>query len=164
VIGLVEYEEDDDDGDRFDARRRSVLLFVAFELSSDTKVYFTKGILADVRGPQLGERLAHRTDGVLHRSRSNGFTFWGVASIAVALREDLYDGDGVVPVADEGFDVVFQAELFPTGPMRLRCFGAFSSDAKSGLFLDKAEIKAESVAPRSWNCCQGIVCGKARSK
>jgi hypothetical protein len=148
VVGLVEDVNDDDDGDRFDARRGSVLLFVAFELSCDAKIYFAEGILADVRGPQLGERLAHRTDGVLHRSRFNGLSFGGVSSVAVALGEDLDDGDGVGAVAYKGVEVVFQAELLPTVPMRIRCFGAFSSDAKSGLFLDKAEIKAESVSAR----------------
>jgi hypothetical protein len=76
----------------------------------------------------------------------------------------LDDGDGVVAVLEERVDVVRQAELFPTAPMRIRCAGTFSSDPKTGLFLDKAKISAESVSLRRWHILQGMVCGKEESK
>jgi hypothetical protein len=69
----------------------------------------------------------------------------GDSSIAVPLGEDLEDRDGVVASAHEGIDVVLQTELFPPSPMSVRCFGTFSSDAKSDLFIDNAEISAGRV-------------------
>jgi hypothetical protein len=66
----------------------------------------------------------------------------GNSSIAVPLGKDLEDRDGVVASAHEGVDVVLQTELFPPSPMSVRCFGTFSSDTKSDLFINNAEISA----------------------
>jgi hypothetical protein len=80
-----------------------------------------------------------------------------LAAIAISLGEDLNGGDWVRTVFEEWVNVVREAKLFPTAPMRIRRSGAFSSDAKAGLFLDKAEISAESVSFRRWHMRHGIV-------
>jgi hypothetical protein len=85
-------------------------------------------------------------------------------AVAVALCKDLDDRDGVITILDKGVNVVLKAKGFPESSMCLHRFGTFSSDAQSGLFLDKANIKAESISFWSGNICQGIVCGKAKSK
>jgi hypothetical protein len=41
--------------------------------------------------------------------------------------------------------------------MRIRCFGAFKNDPSACLFLDKAEVGAESISARGGNICQGRV-------
>jgi hypothetical protein len=48
--------------------------------------------------------------------------------------------------------------------MCIRRFGAFKSNASAGLFLDKAEISAESISGGGWNICQSLVCGKEEMK
>jgi hypothetical protein len=93
-------------------------------------------------GDQLGERLSHRTNVVFHCSRSDGFLQGIIVIIAMPLCKDMDDGEGVVTVLEEGMDVVCQAEIFPMSPMRIGCCGTFSSDPKSGLFLDMAKISA----------------------
>jgi hypothetical protein len=105
----------------------------------------------------VGERLAYRTDGVLHCSRSDGTAFRGDAAIAVTLGEDLDDGDWVGAIAQERVEVAFQSELFPEHPMHIRCFGAFKSDPSACLFLGKAEVGAEIISARDGNICQGRV-------
>jgi hypothetical protein len=75
VVGLSKDENDTDDGDWLDARGRVVFRLVTVKLTCDTEVYFAKGILADVRGPHLGQHLAHHTYGVLHRSRPDVVMF-----------------------------------------------------------------------------------------
>jgi hypothetical protein len=112
----------------------------------------------------LGERLAHRMDGVLRCSRADRVVLGGATAVAVTLGKDLDDWDGVITVLDKGVNVVIKAKGFPESPMGLRRFGTFISDAQSGIFLDKAKIKAESVLIQSGNIYQGIVCGKAASK
>jgi hypothetical protein len=87
-----------------------------------------------------------------------------LTAISIPLCKDLDDGDGVVAVLEERVDVVRQVDLFPTAPMRIRCAGTFSSDPKTGIFLDKAKISAYSVSFRRWHICQGIVCGKEELK
>jgi hypothetical protein len=47
---------------------------------------------------------------------------------------------------------------------RCRAQGPFSSDAKAGLFLDKAEISAESISFRRGHMRHGIVWGKEALK
>ena len=56
-----EEEKDEGDGDRFHTTRRGVYLFVAPELTVNTEIYFPRGVLADVRGPQAGELLPDST-------------------------------------------------------------------------------------------------------
>jgi hypothetical protein len=160
----MEDEDDDDDGDGFDTGGRGIFLFVALTFSCELEVYLTKGTLAEVCGPQLGERLAHRTDGILHCSRADRFVLGGATAIAVTVGKYLDDEDGVIIVSDKGVNVVLKAKGVPERPMCLRCFDTLISDALSGLFLDKANIKAESVLLWSGNICQGIVCGKSESK
>jgi hypothetical protein len=87
---------------------------VAAKLTRDTEVNGAEGIFPDVWAPQLGERLAHRTDGIFHRSRSDGFLHGSLAAISIPLCKALDDGDGVVAVLEEWVDGVRQAELFPT--------------------------------------------------
>jgi hypothetical protein len=67
----MEDEYDDDYGAGIDAERCSFFLFVAFELTGNTKVYLAECVLADVRVPQVGEHLAHCMDGFLHCSRAD---------------------------------------------------------------------------------------------
>jgi hypothetical protein len=157
-------EDADEDGDGFDKGWMGIFLFVAPKLSGEPEVYLAEGVLADVCGPQLGERLAHRTDGVLHCSRADRVVLGGATADAVTLSKDLDDGDGVITVSDKGVNVVLKAKGFPESPMFLRCFGTFISDAQSELFLDMAKVKAESVLLQSRNIFQGIVYGKAESK
>jgi hypothetical protein len=137
-----------------------ILFPVAPKLAGDSEVDGAKGVFSNVRAPQLGERLAHRADGVFHRSRSDGFMQGRLASVAVPLGKDLDDGDWFVTVSQERVDCVRETEFFPADPMRIRCFGSFSSDTKSGFLVNKAEISAESVSFRTGHICQGIVCGK----
>jgi hypothetical protein len=107
--------------------------------------------------PQVGERLARRTDGVLHCSRSDGIAFGGDSAISVTLGEDLDDGDWVGAIAQERVEVDFQSELFPEHPMRIHRFGAFKSDPSACLFLDKAEVSAESISSQGGDIYQGRV-------
>jgi hypothetical protein len=106
------------------------------------KVNGAKGVVLDIRGPQLGERLSHRTDGVFHFSRSDGFLQGSLSAISIPLYRYLDDGRRVFTVLDERINGARQAELFPTSPMYIRCSGMFISDPNSGLFLDKAKISA----------------------
>jgi hypothetical protein len=71
----------------------------------------------------LGERLTHHTDGVFHCSILDGFVQGVLAAISIPLCKDLDDGYGVIAVLEERIDVVLQAELFPTDPMCICCFG-----------------------------------------
>jgi hypothetical protein len=144
--------------------RRGVFLAVAEKLPRNPEVNGAEGIFLDVRGPRLGERLAHHTDGVFHCSRLDGFLHGSLASISIPLCKDLDDGDGVVAVLEEWVYGVRQAELFPTAPMRICRSGTFRSDSKAGLFLDKAKISAESVSFCRWHIFQGMVCGKEELK
>jgi hypothetical protein len=158
----MENEDDDDDGHGFYSGWGGIFLSIASELARNSEVNGSKGILADVWGPQLGERLAHRTDRLFHCSRSDGFVQGSLAAISIPLCKDLDGGDGVVAVLEERVDVVRQAELFPTDPMRIRGPGTFSRDPKARLLLDKAEISAESVSFRRWHMRQGIVWGRRK--
>jgi hypothetical protein len=118
----------------------------ASELTGDTKVNGPKGVLPDVLPPPVG-----RTYGPLHERYLPLFNIarflqGSLVDILIPLCKDLDDGGGVITVLEEGIDVVRQAELFPTDPMRIRCFGTFSSDPKSGIFLENAKISVESVS------------------
>lgn len=66
---------------------------------------------------------------------------------------------GVIPVAEEGIDVMADAKRIPSIPMVVECLGAFSSDAKSDSFLNNAHVRAESVGCCRWQSVQGSVCG-----
>jgi hypothetical protein len=133
-------------------------------LPRDPEVNGAEGIFTDVQGPQLGERLSHCTYGVFHCSRLDDFLHGSLSSISIPLCKDLDDGDGVITVLEEWIDGVRHAELFPMAPMRIRRSGTFSSDSKTGLFLDKANISAESVSFHRWYICQDMVYGKEESK
>jgi hypothetical protein len=69
----------------------------------------------------------------------------------------LDDGDGVTAVLEERIDVVLEAELSPSDPKHICCFGTFRSDPKLGLFLDKDEISAEIISFCRWYMLQGVV-------
>jgi hypothetical protein len=141
-----------------------VSLPVASKLVGDMEVDAPKGVFVDVCPPSpLGERLAHHTY-IFHCSSSDGFVQGCLVSISIPLCKDLDDGNGVITMLAEGVDVVHQAERFPMGPMRIFCFSAFSSDTKSVLFLDKANISAEIISFQRGHMCQGIVCGKDELK
>jgi hypothetical protein len=118
VVGLMEDEDDYADWDWF-YTGGGVFLAVAAKLPRDTEVNVAEGIFPDFRVPQLGELLAHCTDGVFHCSRSDGFLHGNLASISIPLCKYLDDGGGVVAVLEEWVDGVRQAELFPTAPMRI---------------------------------------------
>jgi hypothetical protein len=150
---LIEDEDEDEDGGGSDMGGRGILFFVAPKLSCEPEVYLAKGILADVIGPQLGERLAHRTDGVLHCSRADRVVVGGATAVTVTLGKDLDDWDGVIIVLEKGVNVVLKVKGFPESPLCRRRF-----------FFENAKIKAESVSLQSGNTLQGIVCGKSESK
>jgi hypothetical protein len=124
--GLVEDEDDDNDWDWFYTGGRCVFLLVTMELTGDPEVDGSEGVLADVRGPQLGERMAHRADGVFHCTRSDGFMQGSLAAILISLSEDLDGGDWIRTGFEEWVNVVREATLFPTAPMRIRRSSAFS--------------------------------------
>jgi hypothetical protein len=155
-VGLVEDENDAQDRDGFYMGWRCIFFLVTPELAGKANIDFTEGILADVRGPQLGERLTHHADGVLNCFRADGFMLGGGLTITVALGKYLDDGAEVVTVLYKWINVKLEVEYFPERPMRIHCFGAFSIDTQSGLFLYKAEVKAESVSFWSGNIHQGI--------
>jgi hypothetical protein len=157
-------DDDDDDMYRFYSRRGVVSLCVCPELMVDLEVNVAIGIIADVRGPQLGEYLTHRADGVCHCVISDGFLVGGNASGAVPLSKNLDYWDGAIALTEERINIVLEAKLFPEDPMNIRCFGAFISNASLDIFLDKAEISAERVSLRSWHSCQGIVWGGVELK
>jgi hypothetical protein len=142
----VEDEDNDNDWGGFHTGGRCVFLPVTTELAGDPEVDSAEGFLADVRGPQLGERLSHRADGVFHCTISDGSMEGSLTAAAISLGEDLNGRDWVRTVFEEWVNVVREAKLFPAAPMRIHRSGAFSSDAKAVLLLDKAEISAESVS------------------
>jgi hypothetical protein len=143
---------------------RGVFLFVASEEARDPKVDLAKNELADVWGPRVGERLAHRTDVNLHGSSSDGFAFGGNANILILLRERLDNGHWIGARSEERVQVAFQGDFFPEEPMYIPRFGAFKSNSSAGLFLEKAVISTESISGQGWNICQGLVCGEEESK
>jgi hypothetical protein len=164
-IGVCEDEHNYDDRDGFDARwGGGWFIFVASEEARDPKVDLAENVLEDVRGPHVGEHLAHRTDVNLHGSSAGGFAFVGNATVPIPLREHLDNGHWIGARSEERVHVAFQGDFSPEEPMCIHRFGAFKSNASAGLFLDKAEINEESISGRGWNICQGIVCGKEESK
>jgi hypothetical protein len=140
------------------------LPFCSTGIVDDVKVDLAEDILADVRGHQLGERLAHCTDGILHCSRADRVVLGSAVIISIALSKDQDDGEGVIEVLDKRVNFVLETNGLPESPMCVRCFGAFSSDTQSGILLDKAEVKAEIVSFWSGSILQGIICGNEELK
>ena len=67
-------------------------------------------------GPQAGQRLADIAYGSLHYASPDRFTAGGEATGAVAMSEDLEDGDGIRVGGKAVVDVVLGAEGCPDGP------------------------------------------------
>jgi hypothetical protein len=166
VVGLVKDENDNDDWDWdwdwgwLGARGRVIFLLGTAKMMCDTEVYFAKGILVDVWGPQLGECMVHRMDDVLHHSISDQ-TVLCLCAINPSRYHWADDREWAGTVVHKRVDVVLKAKCFPEGPMCICFFGTFISDPSSGIFLDKAEASAERILIQGWNSCQGIVCGNA---
>jgi hypothetical protein len=57
---------DDNNGDWFDSFWQRVFPLVCPDLSLDSEIYVTVDVFSDIRGPHPGERLADRTQCVLH--------------------------------------------------------------------------------------------------
>jgi hypothetical protein len=85
-------------------------------------------------------------------------------AVAIALGEDLEDGNWVPKGSEEGVDVVLHAEGVPSVPVFVLCLGVLSSDAMVDGFLHKAEIREECICFRSVQSLQGSICGKCKSK
>jgi hypothetical protein len=114
--------EDDRDRDGLDAVGWRIGAGIATELAFEAKIDGAYGVEARVRGPQSGEALAHRTEGVLHCARANWLAAGGCATVTVALGEDLENEDGVGDIG-KGF---IGAESMTEGTPAEPCFAVGS--------------------------------------
>jgi hypothetical protein len=105
-------------GDRnwFDASWGRVGLGIARQLALEAKINGTRGRQARVLGPHSGEALAHRTDRVLHCSRSDLSLAGGKAPIAVALGKELEEDKGIGATIEELVGAERNTEALPDAP------------------------------------------------
>jgi hypothetical protein len=154
---------DDNNVDWNDSFGRRVLPLVCPDLLLDSEIDVTVDVFSDIRGPHPGERLTDRTQCVLHCSSSHGVVAGGNAAVAVALTEDLQDGDWVVPGPEKGVDAIFQAKFVPTLPILVLGFGAPKSDSGFDLVVNSAEVSAEDIGLRNWQSVHGKIWGNLDS-
>jgi len=114
--------EDNRDRDGFDAVRGRIGAGIAPELAFEAEVDGADGVEAGVWGPQSGEALAHRTEGVLHCARANWLAAGSCATVAVALGEDLENEDWVWDVGKVFIGAEGKTEGAPAEP----CFAVGS--------------------------------------
>jgi hypothetical protein len=114
----------------------------------DSKVSGASGVFADIFGPHAGELLTHCTERVFHSASPDGVTTGGQSPVAVALGEDLEEGDGVWVGTEEGVDILGSAEMIPPRPMVVKGTGAAWSNTGSDRCLNKAEVSAEFMCVR----------------
>jgi hypothetical protein len=120
--GSGEDVEDDRDRDGLDAVGWGIGAGVATELAFEAKIDGAYGVEARVWGPQSGEALAHRTEGVLHCARANWLAAGSGATVAVALGEDLENEDWVWDVGKVFIGAEGKTEGAPAEP----CFAVGS--------------------------------------
>jgi hypothetical protein len=123
--------------------------FERSNLASDSKVYIPRCIFPDIRGPQSGERLTDRAQGVFHRARSDGVLTGRKLAVAIYLTEYLEERDRIFPPPHEGVDTELQAEHIPSRPMVFHCFGSLSGDSGSDAVINSADISEQRVCLRS---------------
>jgi hypothetical protein len=123
-VGQTENMLDDGDREGLDTVGGRIFTAPALELLLETVVELAQRVETDVVGPQAGERLAHRTDGVRHCCRSKGVTAGGESTIAESGGPHLEGRDGIGLVREERVEVVLRTEVAPQVPMAVRGGGS----------------------------------------
>jgi hypothetical protein len=123
-ICLRQYVYDDDNGDWFYLIGGQIFTLVCPDLSLYPESNVTIDVLTDVVGPHPGERLADHMKCILHCLSSDGVLAGGNSAIAVALANDLQDGDWVFPGPNDVIDSIFEAH--PSTPNA--CLGLWTAE------------------------------------
>ena len=147
------------DGDGLDPTWGWVGTGVAAKLALEAEVDATSGVEARVRGPQSGEALANRTEGILHCARPDLPVAGCNAAIPVALAKDLEEQDRVFNRGEGGVSAQGVTEVAPDGPDAILCAGARRNNTGVESRPQQAEIRADFVSVRRWHKRQGSVCG-----
>jgi hypothetical protein len=150
---------DHGDGNGLDPTRGWVGPGVAAKLALEAEVDATGGIEARVRGPQSGEALADRTEGVLHSARPDLPVAGGDTAVTVALAKDLEKQDGVVNRGEGGVGAKGVTEVTPDGPDAILCAGPRRNDSGVEGCPQQAEIRADFISERRRHKRQGSFCG-----
>ena len=77
-----------------------------------------------VLGPQSDEDLAHRTDRILHRSRSDLSHAGGKTPVVIALGEEQEEGEGIGTATEEFVGTEGKTESLPDASSRVGGGGA----------------------------------------
>ena len=108
--------DDDGNGYWFDVVGWRVGTCIATELVLEAEIDGASGVEVGVMGPQSGEALAHRAEGVLHCARANWLVAGGCTTVAVVLGEDLEHEDGVGNVGKSFVGAEGLTECTPVEP------------------------------------------------
>ena len=119
------------------------------KLTAEAEVETACMIFSGVRGPQHGERLAHRSAGISDCASTEGLSTLGAPAVAEAPCEKLDQLHFVGDLGQEWVLIELQAKSGPNVPGFVRGGGAARNDSKSGLCLHKADVSAECILGRS---------------
>lgn len=123
------------------------------------QILCSRGVEARVRGPQEGEHLTHRGEGLRNCLSPNRSTTFGGLAIADSGREDLEEHDGICSVAELGIGVEGAAEVDPFAPGFGSTGNVALSERRLGRCFCSVEITEESHLGRNGYSRQGFVCG-----
>ena len=129
------------------------------EEGREAVVQSAEGIQARVRGPQPGERLTHRSYGVLHRPRSDGEAAGGKDARTVSVGKELKKRDAVMDCGKSGVVAKAGTKGRPEAPGGVLRGAAVRRDAGTDRLRDRAPITACSRAGGSWQMRQEAVWG-----
>jgi hypothetical protein len=93
-------------------------------------------------GPQSGESLVHRTDRILHGSRSDLPLAGGNSPVAVALGEELEDDERIGAATEEFVGTEGNAEALVGTPSRVGGGGATVNDSGFDDFANEAVVRS----------------------
>ena len=99
------------------------------EEALETKVYGARSRQTGIRFPQEGQRLAHGTNGVRHRSAADRSSVGSNGPVSVAMGKEKEGTDGVRDGLEVGIEVEGGAEGAPEGPCAVGTSGAGGRDA-----------------------------------
>jgi hypothetical protein len=86
-----------------------VFLLISLYIVTGMKLYVTKYLFPDVRGPQSGECLTNHTHGVFHHASLDDVAEGRKSAITISLSKYLEEDDRIIPALYVGVDAVFQA-------------------------------------------------------
>jgi hypothetical protein len=157
---------EDTDRDRLDAVGSWVVAGKGPSEGPEAGVNLAGGVVPGVGEAHVGERLRDGAEGLLYLRRSYGPAAPTGAAVAVADGKDSEETSFVGDIAEEGVgDAMEGKERKPAlcPHVGLGC-ATLGTNGVSGDFRCKAEITCESVPGLRGCICQGLACGKWRSK